>query len=67
MAFDALRESHPQRCDKEYLGILYLAARQSETAVDEALRTLLANDQPITQAAVEALVQRARQFRRSPK
>ena len=59
MAFDALRESHPQRCDKEYLGILYLAARQSETAVDEALRTLLANDQPITQAAVEALVQRA--------
>ena len=60
MAFDALRESHPQRRDKEYLGILYLAARQSETAVDEALRTLLANDQPITQAAVEALVQRGR-------
>ena len=57
----------PRRCDKEYLGILYLAARQSETAVDEALRTLLANDQPITQAAVEALVQRTRQFRRSPK
>ena len=59
IAYDALRESHANRCDKEYLGILYLAARQSETAVDEALRTLLANDQPITQAAVESLVQRA--------
>jgi hypothetical protein len=59
IAYDALRESHAKRCDQEYLGILYLAARQSETAVDEALRTLLANDQPITQAAVESMVQHA--------
>jgi hypothetical protein len=29
------------------LGILYLAARQSETAVDEALRTLLSSDQGV--------------------
>jgi len=41
------------------LGILYLAARQNETAVDEALRTLLGGDRPVTQAAVEALVCRA--------
>ena len=59
MAYDALGETEGQRADKEYLGILYLAARQSETAVDEALRTLLAGDQPLTKAAVEALVQRA--------
>jgi hypothetical protein len=59
MAYDALRESQPQRGHKEYLGILYLAARQSETAVDEALRTLLANDRPISRQAVEALVDRA--------
>jgi hypothetical protein len=59
MAYDALREAQPERGHKEYLGILYLAARQSETAVDEALRTLLANDEPITQAAVESMVQRA--------
>ena len=31
----------PERGHKQYWGILYLAARQSETAVDEALRTLL--------------------------
>jgi hypothetical protein len=59
MAYDALRESQPERGHKEYLGILYLAARQSETAVDEALRTLLASDRPVTRAAVEELVHRA--------
>jgi hypothetical protein len=59
MAYDALRESQPERGHKEYLGILYLAARQSETAVDEALRTLLASDRPVTRTAVEELVHRA--------
>ena len=59
MAYDALREAQPQRGHKEYLEILYLAARQSETAVDEALRTLLASDRPVTRAAVEELVHRA--------
>jgi len=59
MAYDALREAQPLRGHKEYLGILYLAARQSETAVDEALRTLLASDRPVTREAVEELVQRA--------
>jgi hypothetical protein len=59
MAYDALREAQPARGHKEYLGILYLAARQSETAVDEALRTLLTNDRPVSRAAVEELVHRA--------
>ena len=59
MAYDALRQSQGERGTKEYLGILYLAARQSETAVDEALRTLLASDLPVTGEAVEELVHRA--------
>jgi hypothetical protein len=59
MAYDALRESQPERGHKEYLAILYLAARQSETAVDEALRTLLASDRPVSCSAVEELIQRA--------
>jgi len=59
MAYDALREAQPERGHKEYLGILYLAARQSEAAVDEALRTLLASDRPVSRAAVEELVHRA--------
>jgi hypothetical protein len=59
MAYDALRESQPERGVKEYLGILYLAARESETAVDEALRTLLMSDRSVTRRAVEELVERA--------
>lgn len=56
MAYDALKETHQGRAAKEYLKILHLAARQSETAVDEALRVLLAGDRAVTPAAVEALV-----------
>ena len=48
-----------ERGHKEYLGILYLAARESETAVDEALRALLDSDRPVSRAAVEELVHRA--------
>ena len=59
MAYDALREAQPERGHKEYLGILYLAARQSETAVDEALRTLLGSDRLVSRAAVEELVHRS--------
>jgi hypothetical protein len=62
MAYDALREAQPERGHKEYLGILYLAARQSETAVDEALRTLLAGDRGVSHSAVEELIQRAEQI-----
>jgi hypothetical protein len=59
MAYDALRESHGERGTKEYLGILYLAARQSETAVDEALRTLLDSERSVTRSAVVELIHRA--------
>jgi len=41
MAYDALQESVPSQAVKEYLKILKLAAEESETAVDEALRELL--------------------------
>ncbi len=44
MAYDALRESTPQRAHKEYLKILKLAAEIGEVQVDEALRELLAGE-----------------------
>jgi hypothetical protein len=62
MAYDALRDAQPERGHKEYLGILHLATRQSETAVDEALRTLLASDRTVTYAAVEELLLRAEEI-----
>ena len=39
--YDALREQSPTQASREYLRILRLAARESETAVDEALRALI--------------------------
>src|ERR1035437_10133922 len=41
MAYDALKETTPNRSSKEYLKILKLAAEQGEVQVDEALRELL--------------------------
>jgi len=56
MAYDWLEKRHPSRCAREYLGILHLAARQNEAAVDYALRTLIEKEQPITIVAVEAII-----------
>jgi hypothetical protein len=52
MAYDALRETTPGRASREYLKILELAARENESLVDDALRTLLDEDQRITAQAV---------------
>ena len=56
MAYDALVEQQPQRGVREYLGLLSLAARETEQGVDDALRTLLATEQPPSVAAVKALL-----------
>ena len=56
MAYDALRLTQPERADREYLRLLHLAARETETGVQDALRVLLAQEPPLTAAAVEALV-----------
>lgn len=58
MAYDLLRETRPQRATKEYLKILELAARQSQTRVDDALRLLLERDEGevLDSEAVAALV-----------
>jgi hypothetical protein len=41
MAWDALRETVPQRAGKRYLQLLEMAAKQGEARVDDALRCLL--------------------------
>ena len=62
MAYDALKHTHGVSGNRDYLGILYLAARETETGVDEALRHLLKEGGPITAKAVEALVRRQREI-----
>jgi hypothetical protein len=56
MAYDDLRGRDGRRANREYLQILYLAARESESAVDDALRWLMDQGQPISVDAVEAIV-----------
>ena len=56
MAYDFLKDHHRQRASREYLKILYLAAKESETGVDDALRWLIDQEQPISFDAVESIV-----------
>ncbi len=54
MAYDSLATNAGDRAAKAYLRILYMAARETEDGVDEALRHLLNEGQPIRFEAVEA-------------
>jgi len=60
MAYDALRTQGPASADRRYLAILHLAARESESGVEDALRQLLAGGGPLTPEAVAAIVQSGR-------
>ncbi len=51
-AYDALLEQNPARADKDYLRILDLAAKQSESGVDAVLSRLLEWNVPITPTVV---------------
>lgn len=54
MAYDLLRQRRPLQADQEYLGLLHLAARESEQGVDDVLRHWLGTEQPLSAAAVAA-------------
>jgi hypothetical protein len=56
MAYDRLMSQSPGRAHKEYLGILYLAARETESGVDDALKCLLDQDASISVAGVETFL-----------
>ena len=60
MAYDALKGHRPSRAAREYREILLLAAREGETAVDEALRLLLGGDRLLNADAVAGAVREGR-------
>jgi hypothetical protein len=60
MAYDALRQACPGEANAAYLQILHLAARESETDVDQSLRFLIQASQPITPEAVAGLIREQR-------
>jgi hypothetical protein len=57
MAYDTLGEHHASNvASREYLAILEMAARTNETAVDDALRFLIANTEKISAEQVQQLI-----------
>ena len=62
MAYDALKQSNGVGATKAYLRILYLAARETESGVDDALRWLLDTGRSITAEAVEQFVRRGQRI-----
>ncbi len=65
MAYDYLgRHSHPKAA-KEYLKILYLAARENETAVDHALDYMFIKNIPICCETVRELIQSDQKLEKS--
>jgi hypothetical protein len=56
LAFDILEEKNPARSNKEYLGILYLAARENEAKVERILGCLLDEGEEITAGKVKELL-----------
>ena len=56
VAYDYLHDVNPQRAVKEYLKILYLAATESESLVDDAIEILIRQEVAITFEAVNEIV-----------
>jgi len=62
MAYDRLCAQHsPRVAAREYLKILNMAARDSEDAVQDALRLALTNREPISSASVRQFVEQHQQ------
>lgn len=58
IAYDSLKKRHsPKSAAKRYLDILYLAAKESEVAVDNALRILINENSDICKENVQQLMQ----------
>lgn len=63
MAFDALCAGHTESvATREYLKILQLAAKESQDAVQDALRVAIANDAPISVDAIRVAVEKHQQL-----
>jgi hypothetical protein len=62
IAYDSLKQRCFHRSSKEYLKILYLAAKESELAVDQALSHLIDQNIAITYEAVLSLLRSSQEY-----
>lgn len=62
MTYDYLKRENSLRANKEYVTILYIAAKEGELLVESAIRELLSNDKKISQESVKELIAVKNQF-----
>ncbi|MCA9438127.1 MAG: IS21 family transposase [Candidatus Omnitrophica bacterium] len=62
MAYDWLKERGGSKADKKYLGILYQAAMEGESLVDDALRHLIETGGDLTPERVAEIVESGREI-----
>jgi len=56
MAYDYLKGKNPAKADKEYLRILHLASKESQSGVDDALRFLFDQEKDISSGSVDEMI-----------
>jgi transposase len=59
IAYDLLKKQSERKADREYLAILYLAARETEAGVEAALKLLIDEGSEISAALVEEMLSEA--------
>lgn len=62
MAYDLLKETSPGSAAKEYVKILQIAAGESESGVDDALRMLFDQGLPVSCEAIRAIMNSAQKI-----
>ncbi len=58
MAYDALKEQSPGQADREYLKILYLAAQEGESRVEEILRHRLKHEEILDAKSIQTVLEK---------
>ena len=59
MAYDYLKQHNPLRANKEYVSILYMAAKEGEDLTESAIRLLISREAPISAESVRELVNKS--------
>lgn len=56
MAYDYLKRKNPPRANKEYIAILYMAAKEGESLTESAIRCLLSKEQPLSVESLRQMI-----------
>lgn len=62
MAYDHLKRVNPLRANKEYIGLLHMAAQEGESLTEATIRHLLTQEQPLTEENVRQMISKSNQI-----